>query len=94
MLSYLVCYDISNPKRLRKVAKICEDFGYRRQLSVFLVRVSATEFVRLRARLYEAVNLDEDQVLFLPLCGKCCGGIESLGRPTDPAESKDVVLVV
>ena len=94
MLSYLVCYDISNPKRLRKVAKICEDFGYRRQLSVFLVRVSATEFVRLRARLYEAVDLNEDQVLFLPLCGKCCCGIESLGRPTVPAESKDVVLVV
>lgn len=94
MTSFLVCYDISDPKRLRKVAKICEDFGYRRQLSVFLVRVSATEFVRLRTRLYEAVNLDEDQVLFLPLCGKCCGGIESLGRPTDPAESKDVVLVV
>jgi len=94
MTSYLVCYDISDPKRLRKVAKICEDFGYRRQLSVFLVRVSATEFVRLRTRLYEAVNLDEDQVLFLPLCGKCCCGIESLGRPTEPAESKDVVLVV
>lgn len=94
MLSYLVCYDISNPKRLRKVAKICEDFGYRRQLSVFLVRVSVTEFVRLRARLYEAIDLNEDQVLFLPLCGKCCCGIESLGRPTDPAESKDVVLVV
>jgi CRISPR-associated protein Cas2 len=94
MLSYLVAYDISDPKRLRKVAKVCEDFGYRRQLSVFLVRVSATEFVRLRTRLYEAINLDEDQVLFLPLCGKCCGGIESLGRATDPAESKDVVLVV
>jgi CRISPR-associated protein Cas2 len=94
VLSYLVCYDISDPKRLRKVAKICEDFGYRRQLSVFLVRVSATEFVRLRTRLYEAINLDEDQVLLLPLCAKCCTGIESLGRPTDPAESKDVVLVV
>lgn len=92
--SFLVCYDISDPKRLRKVASICEDFGYRRQLSVFLVRVSATEFVRLRTRLYDAIDLDKDQVLFLPLCGKCCGGIESLGRPTDPAESKDVVLVV
>ena len=94
MTSWLVCYDISDPKRLRKVAKICEDFGYRRQLSVFLVRVSATEFVRLRTRLYDAVNTEEDQVLFLPLCGKCCHGIESLGRPTEPAESKDVVLVV
>lgn len=94
MLSYLVCYDISDPKRLRKVAKICEDFGYRRQFSVFLVRVSATEFVRLRTRLYDAVNPNDDQVLFLPLCGKCCTGIEAIGRATDPAESKDVVLVV
>jgi CRISPR-associated protein Cas2 len=94
MLSYLVCYDISNPKRLRKVAKICEDFGYRRQLSVFLVRVSATEFVRLRTRLYDAIAREEDQVLLLPICGKCCSGMESLGRPTDPAEAKDVVLVV
>lgn len=94
MLSYLVCYDISDPKRLRKVAQVCEDFGYRRQLSVFLVRVSATEFVRLRTRLYEVIKLDEDQVLFLPLCDKCCSGIESLGRPTEPAESRDVVLIV
>ena len=93
-VSYLVCYDISDHKRLRKVAKVCEDFGYRRQLSVFLVRVSAAEFVRLRTRLYDAINRDEDQVLFLPICARCPGGIESLGRPTDPAESKDVVLVV
>ena len=45
MDSYLVCYDISNPKRLRKVAATCEDFGYRKQLSVFLCRLSATDFV-------------------------------------------------
>ena len=48
MDSYLVCYDISDPKRLRKVASACEDFGYRKQLSVFFCRVSATELVRLR----------------------------------------------
>jgi CRISPR-associated protein Cas2 len=75
------------------VANAREDFGFRRQLSVFLFRLSATGSVRLRRRLYDAVNLDEDEVLFLPLCGKCCH-IEALGRPTDPAESKDVVLVV
>jgi len=94
MLSYLVCYDIADPKRLRKVARLCEDFGYRKQYSVFLVRVSATDYVRLRTRLYEAINLTLDQVLFIPLCGKCSGGFESLGKPTDPPESKDVVVVV
>ena len=35
MDTYLVAYDISNPKRLRKVARTCEDFGLRRQFSVF-----------------------------------------------------------
>ena len=94
MLSYLVCYDIADPKRLRKVARLCEDFGYRKQYSVFLVRVSATDFVRLRSRLYEAINLTLDQVLFIPLCGKCSQGFDSLGKPTDPPESKDVVVVV
>ena len=94
MLSYLVCYDIADPKRLRKVARLCEDFGYRKQYSVFLVRVSATDYVRLRTRLYEAIDLTLDQVLFIPLCGKCSQGFESLGKPTDPPESKDVVVVV
>jgi CRISPR-associated protein Cas2 len=94
MDSYLVCYDISDPKRLRKVAMTCEDFGYRKQLSVFLCRVSATDFVRLRNRLYEIIKHDEDQVLFIPLCAKCVGGMEALGRPTEPAESKDIVVVV
>jgi CRISPR-associated protein Cas2 len=94
MDSWLVCYDISDPKRLRQVATACEDYGYRKQLSVFLCRLSATDVVRLRARLYDLVKPDEDQVLFIPLCGKCVAAIESLGRPTEAADAKDVVVVV
>ena len=40
MESWIVSYDISDPKRLRRVATACEDFGVRKQLSVFLCRVS------------------------------------------------------
>jgi CRISPR-associated protein Cas2 len=94
MDTYLVCYDISDPKRLRRVATACEDFGVRKQLSVFLCRLSPTEFVKLRVRLYGIINRAEDQVLFIPLCGKCVPQIEALGRPTEPAEARDVVLVV
>ncbi len=94
MDSYLVTYDISDPKRLRKVATVCEDFGVRKQLSVFLCRLAATDFVRLRSRLYDAVKLDEDQVLFIPLCGKCVSAIEALGRPTEAHDARDVVVVV
>jgi len=34
-IRYLVSYDISNPKRLRKVARSLEGFGVRLQYSVF-----------------------------------------------------------
>lgn len=94
MDSYLVCYDISDPKRLRRVASICEDFGYRKQLSVFLCRLSRTDYVRLRNRLYEAIKLDEDQVLFMPMCQRCVNAIEAVGRPTEAVDAKDVVMVV
>lgn len=94
MTSYLVCYDIADPKRLRRVARACEDYGFRRQLSVFLCRVSATDFVRLRSRLYDLIDLAEDQVLFIPVCPRCAAGIEAIGRPTEAADANDVVMVV
>ena len=32
-------------------------------------------------------NLDQDQVLFIPLCSRCSGAIESLGRPIEAANA-------
>ncbi len=93
MDSHLVCYDIADPKRLRKVATICEDFGCRRQYSVFLCRLSATDLVRLRNRLYDVIDHREDQVLFVPICPRCAAQIETLGRPTEAYDAKDVVIV-
>jgi CRISPR-associated protein Cas2 len=94
MDSYLVAYDVADPKRLRKVAKACADYGYRKQYSVFLCRLPAADYVRLRTRLYDVIDLAEDQVLFIPLCGKCLSGMEAIGLPTDPPDAKDVVVVV
>jgi CRISPR-associated protein Cas2 len=93
MDSYLVCYDISNPKRLRKVANACQDYGMRRQYSVFLCRLSTTDFVRLKSRLHDLIDLEADQVLFLPLCARCVNQIEAIGRPTEAADARDVVIV-
>ena len=93
MDTWIVAYDIADAKRLRKVARICEDFGLRRQFSIFLCRLSATDLVRLRSRLHEAIDLDRDQVLFIPLCQRCAGLIESLGRPVEPHDARDVVIV-
>ena len=94
MDTYLVAYDICEPKRLRKVARTCEDFGFRRQYSVFLCRLSATDLVRLKSRLYDIIKLDEDQVLFVPVCNRCAEQIEALGRPVAKHDVNDVVIVM
>ena len=93
MDTYLVAYDICDPKRLRKVAHTCEDFGFRRQYSVFLCRLSAKDLVRLKSRLYDIINLKEDQVMFVPLCNRCAEGIESIGLPVEKHDARDVVIV-
>ena len=94
MDTYLVAYDICHPKRLRKVARTCEDFGFRRQYSVFLCRLTAHDLVRLKSRLYDLINLQEDQVIFVPICNRDAEQMESLGRPIERFDAKDVVIVV
>jgi CRISPR-associated protein Cas2 len=93
MDTYLVAYDIADPKRLRKVAQTCEDFGVRRQYSVFHCRLTAANLVRLKSRLYDIINLQQDQILFIPLCPRCQQAIESLGKPTEKHDAKDIVIV-
>jgi CRISPR-associated protein Cas2 len=93
MDTYLVAYDICNPKRLKKVAKVGEDFGMRRQYSVFFCRLAAVNLVRFKARLYDVIDLDQDQVLLVPLCGRCASAIEALGRPIEAHDVRDVVII-
>ncbi|WP_406696219.1 CRISPR-associated endonuclease Cas2 [Singulisphaera sp. Ch08] len=93
MDTYLVGYSIADPKQLRKVAPGCEDFGLRNRFAVFFCRLSMTDLVRLRSRLYDIVDQDKDQVLFAPLCKRCAGRIETIGRPIEPHGARDAVIV-
>ncbi|MBM3855222.1 MAG: CRISPR-associated endonuclease Cas2, partial [Verrucomicrobia bacterium] len=42
----LIAYDVTDAKRLHKVAKVCEDWGVRVQYSVFECRLEADTFDR------------------------------------------------
>ena len=79
---YIVSYDISHPKRLRRVFKILKGFGDHLQLSVFRCDLTGPQRIRLGARLAEVIDSGEDQVLFVDL-GPADGrghSIEALGR--------------
>lgn len=80
----LVCYDISDPARLRKVFQIMRGYGDHLQYSVFRCALSKMERIRLVAQLSEVIHHGEDQVLFVDLGavdGKRSARFRALGRP-------------
>lgn len=64
---YVVCYDIREPKRLRRVHKLMKAFGEAWQYSVFYCTLKAIDRVRMENALREILNLKQDQVLILDL---------------------------
>ncbi|MBV1727161.1 MAG: CRISPR-associated endonuclease Cas2 [Candidatus Desulforudis sp.] len=69
----LVTYDVSldegGAKRLRKVAKACENIGQRVQKSVFECIVDSAQFVRLKSDLLRIIDPRKDS-LRIYLLGK------------------------
>lgn len=63
--TYIVAYDISDPKRLRKVFKLMKGYGDHVQLSVFRCELTHRALVELRTRLSGIIHHDQDQVLFV-----------------------------
>ena len=65
----LIAYDVStidNPgqRRLRRVARACEDYGVRVQKSLFECQVGKTEWAALRNRLLEEIDPKQDSLRF------------------------------
>ena len=81
---HLVAYDISCPRRLRKVAKTCEDFGIRVEYSVFECDLEEERFSRLWRALSEIIDKEADRILAYRICGACVARIESVGSVVRP----------
>ena len=64
---YLVCYDIRNPKRLRRVFRIMKGYGEHWQFSIFFCTLKDIDRVHLQSDLEEEMNLKEDQVMIIDM---------------------------
>jgi CRISPR-associated protein Cas2 len=82
--TYIVTYDISSPKRWRKVFRAMHGFGEHVQLSVFRCDLSSLQHAMMKAQLATLVHHQLDQVLIIDI-GKsgqrAIEGIEVVGRP-------------
>jgi len=64
---YLVCYDISDPKRLRRVLRVMKGYGRHWQLSVFFCVLKSLDRVRMQRDLEAEMNQKEDQAVIVDL---------------------------
>jgi CRISPR-associated protein Cas2 len=80
----LVTYDVKTEslggnRRLRRVAKACENFGQRVQNSVFECLVDPAQWAVLRQRLIDEADLEDDSLRFYFLGSNWKRRIEHLG---------------
>jgi CRISPR-associated protein Cas2 len=93
--SYLICYDICDDKRLRRVFKVMRGYGDHLQYSVFECQLTSMDLVRLRAELAKVIHHTEDQVLFVnlgPAEGRGDRVITALGKPYSAVDSPCIVV--
>ena len=80
----LVSYDVSTVDkagrtRLRRVAKMCQNYGQRVQLSVFECIVDPAQWIMLKKRLTDIIEPEEDSLRFYFLGSNWRGKIEHIG---------------
>lgn len=80
----LITYDVSTVtsagrKRLRKVSKLCQNYGQRVQNSVFECIVDAAQFTTLKIELTTIIDEDQDSLRFYRLGNNYESKVEHIG---------------
>lgn len=80
----IVTYDVNTispggQKRLRKVAKVCQNYGLRVQNSVFECQVDATQFTKLKIELVGVIDSQKDSLRFYQIGSNYKSKVEHVG---------------
>ena len=80
----LITYDVQTSsgggsKRLRKVAKVCQNYGQRVQYSVFECIVDAAQFAALKIELRSIIDEEKDSLRFYRLGNQYKTKVEHFG---------------
>lgn len=81
----LITYDVitsshNGAKRLRNVAKACQNYGTRVQNSVFECILTEAQFVMLKNQIEDIIDLEQDSIRFYILGKDWKRKVEILGK--------------
>lgn len=94
----LITYDVGvisegGQRRLRRIAKVCQDYGMRVQNSVFECEVDPAQFVILKDRLTEIFDPEHDSLRFYFLGKKGRQKVEHVGTKVVPDVFNDSLVL-
>jgi CRISPR-associated protein Cas2 len=93
----LVTYDVDfsnqrGAKRLRKVAKICENYGVRVQNSVLEMLIDPAQLTELKNKLMTVIDLENDSIRFYNLGKKWESKIDTIGNDKGFNQTDTLIL--
>jgi len=93
----LVAYDVSTEtpegkKRLRKVAKMCQNYGQRVQNSLFECSIDYGTFLKLKKSLSQIMDKEKDSIRYYNLGNKWDSKVEHIGAK--PGYNPEGVLII
>ncbi len=80
---YVAAYDVADPRRLYRVARVMKDYGQRVQYSVFEMDLASSAFESLRRRTEQELDTTADGVKYYPLCARCRALVYAFGPKSD-----------
>jgi CRISPR-associated protein Cas2 len=92
-LHIVASYDISDPKRLIRVARAIKGYGERVLKSVFECNLDGNKFEEMKGKIEEIIEPIEDSVRYYILCEKCIREVEHSGKGEEFQEDEDYVVI-
>jgi CRISPR-associated protein Cas2 len=80
---YLICYDICDSKRLRKVHRTIRDLGVPIQFSIFELEIDNQQKLNLTASLKNIINETEDKITLYQINSQTKITHLGISRPTE-----------
>lgn len=92
ILHIVASYDISDPKRLSRVARAMKDYGERVLKSVFECNLKFKKFEEMKRKVEEIIEPTEDSVRYYILCDKCIKEVDYSGKGELFQEDEDYTV--
>ena len=89
----LIAYDIANQKRLRKVARLMQNYGVRVQRSVFECSLSPQRAARLIEKVKPLLKPREDRIHIYRICESCRPKFTAFGTGNYLPQDEKVLIL-